>query len=422
MRTYLQVYIFSIWAASAISQPIRLEKLLSQLRSQNPAIRASRFRRDAKTKIYTQVTALPDPRLQTTFLLEPVETRTGPQRASLGLSQTFPSKQKLRLRGAIANMGVRLAEQSIQGIVLTSETRLKKAFYRYWYARRAKHITQEMIDLLIGGEQVALARYAAGQDTQGVALKAQVELGILKDRMQSFEEMAPIYREEILALLGDSEDVKLGEPTLNDLQEQSLIYSLNDLYALSSKRSPHINETLIHAQQKKLEADLALKEKIPDLTVGISTIFTDHSRFQSVNGSGHNPVSLSVGINLPLRRSRYRAAAQEKNIKSKALRETAIGQTHDNRSLIRKYYFAYKDARRKISLYRNDLLPKIRQTLKVKFTSFQSDRVTFLDLLDSERSLFDFEIGYAQSLMNHLEAIAELERLVAGSVAREVVP
>jgi outer membrane protein TolC len=406
--------------AATAAEPVTLARLLVEARARNPAIAASRAAHAARGHRRRQVTSLPDPRLTAGFQLESVETRVGPQRGALGLSQTFPTGGKLRLRGAIADQGVEVAAQDLRQTELSVAARVKRAFYEYWHVRRAREVTREMIDLVRSGEQVARTRYATGRATQDAVLKAQVELGVLEDRLQGFDELEPTWVQELLSLLGRDPGGELAPPAPEDLAARELTVDLDGLYGRLEDEAPAVRRLRAQAAAEDLAEDLARKARIPNLTVGVSWIDTDHARMPGTPGSGDDPVVVTLGVNLPVRRGRYRAKAAEHARQQEALERKAAGHVDELEALVRRAWFRFRDARRKMALYRESLIPKGRQALEATFASFQAGRASFLDLLDAERTLLDFELSHARARANHLIAIADLEKLVAGSVSRKV--
>lgn len=405
--------------SAAPPAPVSLSRLLVEAKARNPAIAGARAAREARTHRRPQVTSLPDPRLSASVQLESVETRVGPQQGSLGLSQTFPTGGKLRLRGAVADQGVETATQELRQAELAVEARIKRAFYEYWHVRRAREITREMRDLVRSGEQVARTRYATGRTSQDAVLKAQVELGVLEDRILALEELEPTWSQELLSLLGRDPGGSLGPPAPEDMAERELSSSLEELYERLDAEAPAVRHLRAQAEAEALREDLAWRARIPDLTLGVSWIDTDEARAPGTPGSGDDPLVVTLGVNLPVRRRRYRAQAAEHARRREALERRAAGQVDELETLVRRAYFRFRDARRKMALYRDSLVPKGRQALEATFASFQSGRAGFLDLLDAERTLLDFELSHARARADHLIAIADLEKLVAGPASRE---
>ncbi|GAH83671.1 unnamed protein product, partial [marine sediment metagenome] len=84
--------------------------------------------------------------------------------------------------------------------------------------------------------------------------------------------------------------------------------------------------------------------------------------------------------------------------------------------------FRFRDAERKIDLYRDTLLPKARQSVKATEASFRAGGGTFLDLIDTQRILLEFELAYERALASRMQRLAELEKLVGKEIPTSVDP
>lgn len=414
---------FVLWfPALSFAEDVSLYDLLEEARAKNPSILAARSVQSARKELRPQVTSLPDPMLSVAAQLETVETRVGPQRGALGLSQKFPLGGKRKLYGLIADRRTAVAGEVVRATSLEVEARVKKAYYSYWFTRRSREVTREMIALVRSGERVARTRYAAGRGGQETILKAQVELGLLEDRLKTLDEFEPTHVEELLALLDRAPGGSLGDPTAADFVEREVPLTLHELRRRASRLAPQVRGLELQAEQKRLEERLAYKARVPDLTVGVSWIWTDEALNPRLPESGDDPVIATLAVNLPLRYRRYQAAKRERALEREALLRSREGEVNALEANLKRQYFAYTDARRKLSLYRDSLVPKGRQSLEATFSSFQAGRSSFLELLDAERVLLEFELSHARGVADHLKAIAEIDRLVAESVSREVRP
>ena len=82
--------------------------------------------------------------------------------------------------------------------------------------------------------------------------------------------------------------------------------------------------------------------------------------------------------------------------------------------------FGLRDADRKIDLYRNTLLPKAEQSLKVTELAFTTDKATFLDLIDSQRILLGFQLEQKRALADRAQRVAEIEMLTGGGMSQKL--
>lgn len=67
------------------------------------------------------------------------------------------------------------------------------------------------------------------------------------------------------------------------------------------------------------------------------------------------------------------------------------------------------DARRKIELYGNELIPKSRESLGASEKAYISDKADFLTLIDAQRRLLQFKLEYEKAIVSYLTHEAILE-------------
>jgi len=65
-------------------------------------------------------------------------------------------------------------------------------------------------------------------------------------------------------------------------------------------------------------------------------------------------------------------------------------------------------------LFRDDILPKARQTLEVSIRAYNVGEVDFLQLVDNWHQLFRYQVSYHRLEASLRQTLAELERVVGG--------
>ena len=76
--------------------------------------------------------------------------------------------------------------------------------------------------------------------------------------------------------------------------------------------------------------------------------------------------------------------------------------------------FDLRDAERKIALFTHTLIPKAEESIEASYTAYESGQAGFLDVLDSERGLLDFELSLSRAQTDRAIATTQLFRLSGG--------
>ncbi len=383
----------------------------------NPGLEAAFHRWRAAAERVPQARALPDPRLSFGWFIQEVETRVGAQRAKIGVSQMFPWKGKRGLRGEVAVHAAEAAHARYEAVKLALFHRVKRTYWRYWFLSRAVAVTEENLKLLGQLESVARARYAVGSAPQSAVVKAQLELGRLEDRLNALRDLRRPRSARLRAALGAP-----GTPSSEPLPWPKKAPGQEAVDVTSERLSGWLRETnpelrAAEAAVARAEAGVALavRNGYPDVGIGLDYVFTDEARMGGAD-SGKNPFVAMFSVNLPLARGKYRAAERQ----AEAERAAAVGERADRENNLaaelQEALYSFRDAERKIGLYRDTLLPMARQSIEVARQSFETGRADFLDLIDAQRTLLEFELSHARARADRAVALAEIEMLVGRKI------
>lgn len=415
-------YALVLFCAAA---PVRAEDDLGSLTGylveaaeNNSGLRAKFHRWKAAQERIPQATALPDPRLTFGGFIRPIETRTGPQRAKLGVSQTFPWFGKLSLKGERQTQQALAAKAAVDAAKLDVFYAVKQAYYELAYITQAEAITSEIIELVRYLDRVGQAKYSAGSQPYAGVIRTQVELGRLEDRLASISDMKLPLRAQLNAAMNRPVETEVPDPPRVPVMRMCL--TDEELLRGLLEANPRLLALDHSAAGEEAGIKLARKDYYPDVTAGVETIFTDDARAPGVPNDGDNPVIATLSINLPLWQAPRDAAVREAKAKLAAARRDKEGLTRQLTSQLELALYKYNDATRRIGLYRDTLIPKARQSLGVSLEAFQAGQGTSLDLLDAEKTLLELELAHLRALTDQAQRLAEMETIVGREIPCEI--
>ena len=117
-----------------------------------------------------------------------------------------------------------------------------------------------------------------------------------------------------------------------------------------------------------------------DLTLGVSYIDTAASTGgRNPSDDGKDPIGAMVSINIPLWQGKYAAGVNEAKARHHSATYDKMEKQNTLGAQLKLALYRFRDAERKIDLYRNALLPKAEQSLKVTESDFKAGRAAFLD-------------------------------------------
>ena len=402
---------FGLSFAPRTGGPGDLDRLTEQAVAANPSILAAAAEAAAAGDRVSQMRALPEPRIGLTEYLEPVETRVGPQRRALSLTQSFPWFGTLGLMAAVQQEQAQAAGAVLDQTILDVIAQLKTAVFELAFLDQSIAVTSSHLELLSTWEEAAQGRYAAGRGKYSDLIKAQVELGKLANRLAELQERRAPLTATVNAALDRAPEAPLvlaplPQPAVLDLQEQ-------DLAALLVRNNPRLQAWRYRSEAARRGADLAGRQGLPSFTVGLNLIQTGPARMDGVMDSGKDALMATVGITVPLWRGKYGAAESE--AAGRLLAADASGRQTLNtlRTALTLALFKYRDAARQLDLYGATLLPKGRQALDAVQAAFSAGEGGFLDLIDAQRLLLEFELARMRAGIDLSIQQAEIENLIA---------
>jgi outer membrane protein, heavy metal efflux system len=382
----------------------------------NPGLKAAFDRWKAALERVPQVKALPDPRFTYGYFIQPVETRVGPQRQRFGISQMFPWLGKLSLRGDQAMEAANAEREHFESTKLKLFYQVKNAYYEYYYLARAIAVTMENLQLLRHLENVVRTSYSSGTASYADVVRAQVELGKLEDILRTLQDLRGPISARLNAALNRADQETLPWPS--HVVEEEAKFSDEQLISWLKESNPSLKAFDFVTARERVGIDLARKDYFPDVTLGLEVIDTGPAITPNVTDSGKDAVIASVSINLPIWHQKYRAEEREATARYVAARRERKDQENTLVADLKMALYNYRDAERKLDLYRNALIPKAEQAIDVTTQGFEAGTKSFLELIDSERSLLEFRLSYERAFANKAQRLAELEMLVARELPR----
>ncbi len=374
----------------------------------NPGLQADYRKWQAALQRIPQATALPDPKITATHLVEDIQTRTGPQRRQVFVGQQLPWFGKLRARGDIASNEADAIHHAYEAAVLQTTRKIGLAYYDYAYLGEATGIMKRVVSLLQRLEENVREKVRGGENLPSL-LKMEIENAKAQDFLQEMEKRRLSESSQLLALLGShrSEALpfpKLVKPNGNTPSREALIKTL-------IARNPELKSL----QSKISKADDSLRlsrmNRIPDPTIGAGIFDTGESVNPATPGSGNDPWAVQLSFNIPIWKKKNQAQRQEAREMQQAAQQTLQDRQNSLRSELDTSLQDLATIKKRLHLYGSILLPKARQAMEVTETSYQGNRSTILDLIDAERTLLEIERNYWKAVSEHYKAQVRLQTL-----------
>jgi outer membrane protein TolC len=257
--------------------------------------------------------------------------------------------------------------------------------------------------LLAELEALARAQNEVGQATLQDVLRAQIEQEKLQTETDNLEDSRHVMLAEFKAALGLRAE-QADPPVPAEAEFTETQWNDEELLAIALKQNPRLKEMEAEIRVADASIRVARKEKIPDFSAG-GEVDVKASPFV------WNP---QLSMTLPIWRDKLAAelaAAQAgKRAAEARLSAAQIALAVD---FAEKSYLV-REANRELTLLRERVLPRARQSLEIARAAYRSSRVDFLNVIDAERSLLNFQLDEIAAQTQREIARSELTLLIAG--------
>ena len=418
LYTFVSLLLLSGGAfASTVPDTQNLRSLVDYALANNPEVNVARERHIGALARVPQAMALPEPKLTYRYFVNEVETRVGPQEHGIGLSQTLPWFGKRGLQGDAATEAARAAQEGIASIQNRVIAAVANAYYELFYLGQSIDIIRGNRDLVLHLERVARARYGAGAATHADVIRAQVELGIIENRLGSLKDRrAPLFA-RLNALLNRPTTEIFDLPSI--LIFEPVLYTDDELLAKVSLHNPDLRATSFEIEAAHRQRERANKNYLPDITLGLDYIATGDARMPGVQDSGDDALSATIGFTLPIWRSKYDAGVKEADAILRQQQFKRDQQLNTFHAETVTALFKLRDAQRQIDLYEKALLPKANESLVATQRAYSTGAAPFADTIDAQRMLLNFELSFARAITDHHQARIVLEKLTGQSLTNQ---
>lgn len=402
--------------AQAPASPVDIETLVAQAVATHPRVRAAQARYAAASWRPTQARALEDPLLSNSFYPisdQALQTAAGRAGNTLSLSQKYPWPEKRDAKAAIASREAQMAAERVRAVELKIEELVRLAYYELWFANQAVNITERNRE--IAGELVRLAeaRNAAGGSQQDV-LRAGVQVDNLDNRLVELRRQKALAQADLAALLQQPGAVGV-EPT-ETIDCQTAIADRETLFAAAIECNPGLSEARWAASRDRQKQRLACLQKKPDFVFGAAWQSITESDAVSPVANGHDNVSFTVGVTLPIWRDRINAGIREASASVAASSRDYYAKRDDALREIRRLDEQIRAATEQLRLYEERLTPRAKQTLELAAADYRGRLVDFGEVADGFSEVLMIELQTARVEATLCGLVAQLRRAVGCSV------
>ena len=389
---------------------LTLNDALQLALASNPELRAGGSRIDAASGRAYQAKLWSNPELELSAEDWPVSGGGGfsDAKQTIGLAQTFPFPGKKKLDRQIGASGVRLtqAELSLRRLELMRD--VKTAFFQVLAAERMVAVETELVTVAESSASTARKRVAAGAAADQEQLRAEIPLEQARTELAGFQRELIVARQTLAMLLGrpDLSSAVLSG-TLAEAPTPGLLDRGPERWLASH---PSVVAARASRDRTQLELRRARLEPYPDVKAAVAggrIGETDQSIIQLGFSLPVPIIDTGKGKKQEAQANVSVAEAELSSIEQRLLRDWATARQR------------LRTAADQVATYRDRILPKANEALRLVQSGFEQGKFGFIDLLDIQRTAAEARLAYQQKLLELNVAQADLESLLARNPAED---
>jgi outer membrane protein TolC len=386
-----------------------LDQYLLIAAENNPQLKAHFNEYMAALERVPQAGALPDPQFAFGYFINPVETRVGPQRASLGLSQAFPWFGTLGAKKDAMSEMARSRFELFQNARSDLFFDVKTAYYNYYFIEKAIEITRENIEILNIFRNLSLVKIEAGTASLADELRVELELNDLENQLALFIDSRDVFRTSFNNLLNRDNSVMIEVP--QELYEEELPFeslSLLDSILTSNREIRSLDHKL---QSFREQEEVAQKSGMPGFNIGMNYIVIGENRASLDPDNGKDAFFPTIGVSIPIYRKKYKSMIRE----AEYMQEAVVSEKEDKRNslstLFQENMKDFRDSDRRLSLnhQQSEIANKV---LDILITSYSTNSKDFEEVLRIERQLLGYKLARERALIDKNVSVAFMNYLL----------
>lgn len=319
---------------------------------------------------------------------------------TVSLAQTFPLGGDIERRREVSRYQNRLAGWDYESARLEVLTDVTQRYIAVLTAQRRIEAAREAMQLAQQVQTTTKKRIDAGAAPPIEAARASVPVATSQIVLKRSERELQAARKQLALTWASSEPMFTG--LSGSLDEMNPPPAADRLVSLINQ-NPSVARWATEISARRAEARLAQAEAVPDLT----------GRIGMRDDRAESGQALVVGISLPLPIFDRRQG----DILSARLGAASAGQRQREaelrlESMLSEAYARLVNAHDEATAIRDIALPPATEAFNLTRRAFEKGDLTFLDVLDAERTLVELRTQHLNALAAYHEAAADIEGLV----------
>jgi cobalt-zinc-cadmium efflux system outer membrane protein len=371
-----------------------------------PEVAANYYDWAASVERITIERSRPDPKLTFEAYIAGMITSIMP-----GLMTDIPGPGKLSARARVATAESEGKYFTFKSSMLQTAFDVKKAYFRLHFLDEKLRVNEQTLQLLTGLEQIARTQNETGKGTLQDVLRTQIEAEKLSAEIANLEHSRHSLTAQFKAALGMGANDETP-PMPGDFVSTPLDFTNEELLAKALEQNLQLKGMEAEIRRAEASIQVARKDRVPDFSVGGEVDVKAAPLMW-------NP---QLSMTLPIWRDKIAAEIAEAQANKRSA-EARLSAAQISLAVdVAEQVHLYDEASRNLMVLDTHLIPRARQSLDATRAAYLSGRLEFLDAIDAERVLLDFQLERVQAQLQREIALGELSLIISGGTPAQQLP
>jgi len=407
---FFSFFILMLFPFSSSAQPERprlnVDQMVEEALKNNQEISAVKIKWEVFKEKIPQAYALEDPMFGFGIVSLPTNFSFKDEDMTMkefSISQKFPFPGKRPLMKEMASKEAEAVSTEIQGKIHQIIKDVKTAYYDLSHVYRATEVVERNKRILEDFAKIAEARYSVGEGIQQDVLKAHVEVSKMVDELIMLDQRKRALEAKLKALLNRPPETQVGEP--EEVIFRKLPFTIEEFQKMALEMNPTLKgmKKMIEAKEKAYA--LAKREYYPDFNFK----FAYGQRDNGPEMKRRDMLTGMIEMNIPIfyKSKQDRKVAETKaeilvaEAQYRAMKNEILFMVADMSSMIQR-------GERQLELYKTGILPQAGLQINSAMSAYRVNKADFMTLLDSQMTLYKYELEYHQALTEFEKNVASI--------------
>jgi outer membrane protein TolC len=402
------ILILMPFPSSAQSEKPRLnvDQLIEEALQNHPEISAAKMKWEVFKEKIPQAYALEDPMFGFGIVSLPTNFSFKDEDMTMkefSISQKFPFPGKRPLMREMASKEAEAVSTEIEEKNNRIIKEVKAAYYDLSHVYRTTEVAQRNKKILEDFAKIVETRYSVGEGIQQDVFKAHVEVSKMVDELIMLSQRKKALEAKLNTLLNRPPETPLGEP--EEVVFRKFFFTTEELQKMALEVNPTLKGMRKMIEAKEKAHALAKREYYPDFNFK----FAYGQRDNGLDMKRRDMLTGMMEMNIPI----FFKSKQDRKVAETKAEILATGAQY--RAMKNEILFMITDiasmvqrSERQLELYKTGIIPQASLQINSAMSAYRVNKADFMTLLDSQMTLYKYELEYHQALTEYEKNVANL--------------